>query len=205
VGGTSSEHDHAFRELAGLLAAMGREAETRRALAAIRDPRVRRAALIDLPCRAAYGGDGPSALALALARGNLRSGSREEEKNSPFAHQANRTFACLVRTHRGEAAIAYARAVEDPKVRLSLLTSMPLGSGIPGEPALRRRVASLAYALVQARGLWGDDSVPYIAADFERSGDFAGVERVLARARGSKVRMDVLDRLLRVYAPDLGY
>ena len=39
-----------------------------------------------------------------------------------------------------------------------------------------------------------------MAADFERAGDFAEADRVLARARG-ETRIEVYDRLLRVYAP----
>ncbi|HEX8381125.1 MAG TPA: hypothetical protein VF619_11335, partial [Allosphingosinicella sp.] len=199
--GPSLENDYAFRELAAVLAATGRQPETRRAVAAIRDPRIRRKFLVELPCRAAYGGDSAAELAVAVARGNLRAGSREEEKESGFANDAFQTFVCLVRARRGEAAIAYARAIEDPDVRLTLLTAMPVDSGIPNEAALRRRLANLAFALVEARGLWADERVPSIAADYERAGDLTRVERVLARVRGSEGRMEVLGRLLRVYAP----
>jgi hypothetical protein len=199
--GPSLENDYGFRELAAVLAATGRQTETRRAVAEIRDLRIRRSFLVELPCRAAHGGGSAAVLAVAVARGNLRAGGRDEEKESGFANDAFQTFVCLVRAHRGEAAIAYARAIEDPDVRLTLLTAMPADSGIPNEAALRRRLANLAFALVEARGLWADERVPSIAADFERAGDFTRVERVLARVRGSEGRMEVLSQLLRVYAP----
>lgn len=199
--GASLEHDYAFGELAALLAATNRQAETRRALAAIRDPRLRRSMLVELPCRAAYGGDAAAAFAVGLARGHLRPPNRSRDEMSSFRGGAWQTFLCLIRAHRGEAAIAYVEAVEDPDLRLGFLVEMPLDSGIPDEAALRRRFANLAFALVDARNLWADRRVSYMAADFERAGDFAQVDRVLARVRGGETRMDVYDRLLRVYAP----
>ncbi|HYJ53807.1 MAG TPA: hypothetical protein VEW04_11605 [Allosphingosinicella sp.] len=192
--------DYAFRELAGLLAATHRQPETRRAIAAIRDPRIRRGTLVELPCRAAYGGDAAANFAVALARGHIGPRSASRDEASQFGAGPLQTFRCLVGAHRGEAAIAYARAVEDPELRLGLFIERPLDSGIPDEAALRGRFADLAFSDIAARNLWADRRVSYMAADFERAGDFSGVDRVLARVRG-EARIAVYERLLRVYAP----
>ncbi|HEX9965126.1 MAG TPA: hypothetical protein VGB04_09110 [Allosphingosinicella sp.] len=205
AGKPSLERDYSFLELASLLAATGRRTETRRALTAIGEPLIRRRILIDLPCRAAYGGEAAAAFAVSVARGHLHTGTPREEKENAFADIAYQTFVCLMQAGRGEAAIAYAQAVEDPDERLTLLAAIPTDRGIPYEAAPRLRKASLGLAMVEARGLWGDERLPYIAGELERAGEFARADRILKRARGAELRMKAYDRLLSAYLPSPAY
>ena len=196
----SLERDYAFGELAALLAATNRQAEIRRAFDAIHDPRVRQSRLVELPCRAAYGGDAAAAFAVGLARGHLRPRDRTEDEVNRFNGASYQTFLCLVRAGRGDAATVYAQAIDDPRRRLSLFVNFPGDSGIADEMQLRRRFAGLALTLAARHDLWGDGAIPYLAAQLERAGDFAGVERVLARARGG-ARVSVHEQVLRTYLP----
>jgi hypothetical protein len=193
--------DYAFAELATLLVATNRPDEARRALAEINDARFRRHLLVELPCRAAAGGEAAALAAIRLV-GRLRPLDRSRDEETSFSDASYQAFQCLIRGHRSEAAIAYALAVENPDTRLTLLTEMPVGDGLADDAAVRRRLAMLALALVEARHLWGDTRIAGMAADFERVGDFAQADRILARARGTATRLEVFDRLLRRYGAD---
>ncbi|HEX8641635.1 MAG TPA: hypothetical protein VF704_10845 [Allosphingosinicella sp.] len=187
--------DAGFAELAGGLAAAGRPELARGAIAAIDDARLRHVTLVELPCRAVAGGDAPARAAVDLAAAALAAPASAATESGLTTHP---TFRCLVGAGSDEAALAYASAIGDPRLRLRQLTARPLASAADSD-RLRRRRADRAFAVARTHGLWDDPAIASMAADFERLGEFGQVDAVLARARGDQTRLKIFEELLESY------
>lgn len=200
VAGDRPARDHGFAELAAGLAIAGRPEQARRAIALIRESPIRHRARMELPCRAAAGGDAAARAAVDLAAGALAPLDASRDAGSAFRGLANGTFRCLIRAGRGEAALAYASAIPDPRLRLDLLSTIPPNGVVSDVADLRRRFAERAFALARQHGLWDEPAIAWLAADFEQLGDFRRVDSILARARGDEIRRTIFEKLLESYA-----
>jgi tetratricopeptide (TPR) repeat protein len=191
-------------ELALFLASRGDWLGFEGALAEVRHRPLRARILAELPCRAAAGGE---AEALAAIRRIGAIGPRrgaDEDERSEYGDSVYQTFRCLLRRDQGDAAIAYAEAIRPVRLKLSILSGLPVWSSLSQPTRIRRRLADLALAHAERHGLWGEEAaVETSAADYERLGDYAAADRILERVEGDERRARLLIKLIESYVPEI--
>jgi hypothetical protein len=195
--------ESALGELALFLASRGDWPRFEDALAEVRHRPLRARILAELPCRAAAAGEAEAFNAIRRTGTFGPRRGEDEDERSEYGGSVYQTFRCLLRRGQGDAAIAYAEAVGPARLKLSLLSGLPIWSSLSQPTRIRRRLADLALAHVERHGLWDEEAaVEAIAAEHERLGDHAAADRILARVQGDERRARLLIKLIESYVPE---
>jgi tetratricopeptide (TPR) repeat protein len=191
-----------FAELGLFLSSRGDWRGFEEALAAVSDGRVRARMLAELPCRASLRGEAAALRGIRRA-GVLRParGYRGDDDGG-FGNAVYPSFLCLLRRGYGDAAVAYAAAIEPGPRKIEVAAGLPIWSPLADPARVRRRLADLALAEIERRGLWAENSVDSVAIDYERLGDYAAADRILERIPDPQNRAWLLIKLIESYVPD---
>jgi hypothetical protein len=198
---TKSDRSAAWAELATRFAVAGRWTEFERALKRA-SPAKRQVASYRLVCRTA--GKASAAIAgEALGRARrqlLRPGAPVDEDEAwDWESRLEAAAGCLLANGLSELAFELTDRVTDPKARLDVLARLSADRRL--EPVLRRRLADRANAAAEAHALWGEDSIAFLAGAYERLGDGAAVDRLLANAASPGLRFKMLREALDSHLP----
>jgi hypothetical protein len=198
---TKSDRAAAWAELATRFAVAGRWTEFERALKRA-SPAKRQVASYRLVCRTAGKASAEIAVkALGWAgRQLLRPGPPlDADEAWDWESRLEAAAGCLLANGLSERAFELVDRVADPKARLEVLARLSADRRL--EPALRRRLADRANGAARAHALWGEDSVAVLAGAYERLGDRAAFDRLLADATSPGLRYKMLREALDSHLP----
>jgi hypothetical protein len=202
----------AYSEVAAHQARLGRWGEYDRAAAPLRGTVDHGFLLAELPCLAR--GHRAGSLRQALRRAQAGAGGAEPALGGAEIEDG---FWCLFEAGRIDAAIevagwadrpvrrssSLAPGKREPGRRAGMLARAANSEHLAGGDRTRRRLADLAWAEVEALGLWADEDVTGpLAGAYERLGDRRRVDRILARAPDAAARFEILLSLVEDYRPD---
>lgn len=198
---TKSDRAAAWAELATRFALAGRWPEFESALKRASSAK-RQVASYRLVCRTA-GKASPEIVRAALGRARrqlLRSGAPVDPHEAwDWESRLDAAAGCLLANGESELALELLDGVTDPKAKVQALALLAADRRF--EPALRRRLADRARQAAEARALWGEDSIAWLAGAYERLGDIAAVDRLVADAASPGLRVKMLGEAVSSHLP----